>query len=306
LQIGGLAPGTYALDLQFEPDEYPVRLSQSQPVAVTVNALFDSVSLPTITGDATVGKTLTAEGVWYPTPDTIRYQWHRNGVPINGATTKSYRLVEADGGSSITVEATGEKSGYASSSRTSATKAVVAMRLTATPTPTISGTGAVGKTLIAVGGAWGPSPVTLEYRWYRNGVLIAEATASTYKLTVADAGKAITVRVTGNKTGYTTVAKTSAAKAVAKQLTATPTPTISGTGVVGKTLTAVAGTWGPSPVTLKYRWYRNGAAISDATAGTYKLTVADAGKAITVRVTGNKTGYTTIAQTSAAKTVQSG
>jgi D-alanyl-D-alanine carboxypeptidase len=42
-------------------------------------------------------------------------------------------------------------------------------------------------------------------------VAIAEATASTYRPVAAQAGKALTVTVTGSKTGYTTAAKTSLA-----------------------------------------------------------------------------------------------
>ena len=89
-------------------------------------------------------------------------------------------------------------------------------------------------------------------------------------------GKRITVTVTGTKTGYLTVARTSAATAAvaAGSLTTTPTPTITGTAKVGYTLTAHAGTWGPSPVTLHYQWKADGAAISGATAGSYKVAPA--------------------------------
>jgi uncharacterized protein YdbL (DUF1318 family) len=111
------------------------------------------------------------------------------------------------------------------------------------------------------------------------------------------------VTVTGTKTGYTSVAKSSAATVavVAGTLTA-PTPTITGTKAVGSTLTAVPGTWGPAPVTLAYQWYRSGVAISGATASTFALTTLDRGKTMTVRVTGTKTGYTSVAKTSAATT----
>ena len=45
-----------------------------------------------------------------------------------------------------------------------------------------------------------------------------------------------------------------------------PVPTITGTRKVGSNLSAVPGAWGPAPVTLAYRWYRSGTAISGATA----------------------------------------
>jgi hypothetical protein len=112
------------------------------------------------------------------------------------------------------------------------------------------------------------------------------------------------VSVTGSKTGYVSATKTSAAVTVAKlNLTAAATPTITGKGAVGQTLTASAGSWKPSPVTLSYQWKRNGVAIPKATATTYKLVSGDAGKKITVSVTGAKGGYVNQTKTSAAKSV---
>ncbi|MBB2891712.1 hypothetical protein [Flexivirga oryzae] len=174
--------------------------------------------------------------------------------------------------------------------------------LTATPTPKISGTAKVGSTLKAVPGAWKPSPVTLSYQWLRNGTAIKGATGASRKVSLADAGKKITVRVTGRKTGYATVSKASAARAIPLlKLTATPTPKISGTAKVGSTLKAVPGAWKPSPVTLSYQWLHSGTAIKGATGASHKVTAADAGKKITVRVTGRKTGYATVSKTSAAR-----
>lgn len=85
-----------------------------------------------------------------------------------------------------------------------------------------------------------------------------------------------------------------------------PTPTISGTAKVGQKLTAVTGTWGPAPVSLRYQWLRDGSAIAGATKSTYTLTAADGGDRVSVRVTGTKTGYTTASRTSASKVVAPG
>ena len=54
--------------------------------------------------------------------------------------------------------------------------------------------------------------------------------------------------------------------------------------------------------TYSYRWYRNGAAISGATAKSYILRSADRGTAIKVKVTGRKSGYTTASRVSASTT----
>lgn len=172
---------------------------------------------------------------------------------------------------------------------------------TATPVPTVSGTVRVGSSLKAVPGAWAPAPVILSYQWKRNEIAISGATKSAYVLMATDRGKRITVTVTGSKTGFTTASKTSVSTAAVAAGIITPaTPKISGTAKKGKTLKAAPGTWKPSGVTLKYQWKRNGAVISGATKSTYKLVTKDKKKRITMTVTGSKTGYTTVARTSAA------
>jgi hypothetical protein len=172
--------------------------------------------------------------------------------------------------------------------------------LTATPTPTISGTARVGSPLTANPGTWTPIPVTLTYQWFRSGTPIKGATSRTYWLTSADLGAAITVTVTGSKTGYTSVSKASTATRVAPGLLSAARPTIAGATKVGKRLTAVTGSWRPSPVRLAYQWFRGGKAIKGATGAQYKLRAADRHKTITVRVTGSKKGYTTVAMVSKA------
>jgi hypothetical protein len=69
----------------------------------------------------------------------------------------------------------------------------------------------------------------------------------------------------------------------------TVAPTISGTQIVGSTLTTTDGTWDNTP-TFTYQWIRNGVNIVSATANTYVLTVQDLGSAITCRVTGTANG----------------
>lgn len=180
--------------------------------------------------------------------------------------------------------------------------AVKALPVVAGVTPTIAGTAKVGSALTASAGAWTPAPITLTYQWLRAGVAITGATASRYTLVAADAGKRISVTVTGTRSGYTKLTKASAQTAavapLVRTLTAAPVPALAGTAVIGGTLTARAGTWSPSPVTLKYAWKRNGVTIAGVSGSAYKLTALDVGKRITVVVTGSKSGYTTVAKTS--------
>jgi bacillolysin len=166
---------------------------------------------PTVTGTAQVGQTLTANpGTWAPSGVNFAYQWRRDGVDIGGATFSSYTPTPDDLGKQISVRVAGSKPGYTNASPTSgATSAVVPGDLTG-GTPTISGTTRVGKTLTGNAGAWGPAPVGLSLQWLRNGAAIAGATRSTYKLKNADKGKRISLQVTGTRSGYTTLSKTSA------------------------------------------------------------------------------------------------
>lgn len=73
--------------------------------------------------------------------------------------------------------------------------------------------------------------------------------------------------------------------------TASPTPEITGSAVVGQVLTANTGAWAPKPASLTLRWYRNGDAIKGATKATYTLTKADYKKRITLKVTASGTGF---------------
>ncbi len=62
--------------------------------------------------------------------------------------------------------------------------------------PSVSGRYKVKKRLTAKPGLWNPAPVTVSYRWLRNGFLIKGATHRTYKLTKSDKGKRVSVEVT--------------------------------------------------------------------------------------------------------------
>ena len=170
--------------------------------------------------------------------------------------------------------------------------------ITSAEAPTISGTPEIGATLTVVTSGWSPAPVDLSYQWKRNGTSIAGATAAAYLLAEADVAQAITVTVTGAKSGYSDLALTSVAVTAARTLTATPTPTIAGQAQVGSVLTALPGTWGPAPVTLSYQWKRDGAPIAGATSATYAVVLADAAAAITVTVTGVKSTYASVSTTS--------
>ncbi|WP_299087379.1 S-layer homology domain-containing protein [uncultured Microbacterium sp.] len=80
--------------------------------------------------------------------------------------------------------------------------------------PNITGIITVRQVVSASAGSWTPSPTTLTYQWLRDGQPIAGATSPQYTIGIADAGREITVRVSGERPGYLRLARQSAAFAV--------------------------------------------------------------------------------------------
>ena len=263
---------------------------------------------PTISGTARVGETLTADTTGISDGDglgnaTFAYQWLADAAEINGATASTYTLVAADAGKAIKVRVSfTDDAGNDEELTSAATGAVAAAppptNTPATGAPTITGTAQVGETLTA--GATGISDsdglgnATFAYQWLADAAEINGATASTYTLVAADAGKAIKVRVSftddaGNDEELTSAATGAVAAAPPPPNTpATGAPTITGTAQVGETLTTgatgISDSDGLGNATFAYQWLADAAEINGATASTYTLVAADAGKAIKVRV----------------------
>ena len=318
--IGGLAPATYTVTLTapgyFTANPQDVSLAEGQNSTVSFKLgpdAFTATPAPKISGTPAVGDKLTAAAPgWNPAPSSLGYQWYANGKAISGATASTYTLTAAQDGSAITVTATGgltapEGSSGApvthTSSRSAATAAVKLGSLTA-PTPTITGSVKVGSGLTARPGAW-TSGTSLHDQWYANGKAITGATHTTLGLSAAYYGKVIAVRVTGSKSGYATVARTSRATGkVGRGTLSGSVPTITasstagGSPLVGASLRANPGHW-TGGTALHYQWYANSSAISGATQSTYKIPANLLGRAISVRVTGTKTDYSTLASSSA-------
>jgi hypothetical protein len=178
-----------------------------------------------------------------------------------------------------------------------------------TTAPSVSGTTAVGETLTASSGNWGPADgATVAYQWAEDGTPISGATSPALALTPSDIGDEFTVAVTVSRVNFTTATFTSAAtKAVTPGvLTSTKTPSVSGTARVGSTVTASPGSWTPSGTTYAYQWLANGAKIAGATSQSLLIPGSVADDKLSVKVTASKTGYANAAATSAADTVALG
>jgi len=254
-----------------------------------ISAIAVTPGTVTLVGSPVVGQTLAVnEGTWSPSGTTFGYRWYRDGEQV--ATTPAYQLTAADLGAtmSVVVHGTAEDYAWVEATATAATK-VVKGTIATTPV-LVTGTAQVGRTLHGSADGWTPEPAQA-FAWLRDGNVVTGATGTSYQLTAADLGAAITFRVTGTLAGYTDAVVTSPATATVAEGTITPgTPTLSGTAQVGETLTVNAGTWTPTP-SLAYQWYRSGTAIPGATTASYTAVADDLSATLKVVVTGTLPGY---------------
>ncbi len=165
-----------------------------------------TVGTPKVSGTAAVGSTLKAKTGTWTKGTKFSYQWYADGKVIKKATKSSFTLTKSQKGKKITVKVTGTNPTYATGVKTSKATAKVAT----VATPKISGTAKVGKKLTAKPGTW-TKGTKFSYKWYANGKVIKKATKSTFTVSTSQKGKKITVKVTGKKSGFATVSKTSKA-----------------------------------------------------------------------------------------------
>ena len=172
--------------------------------------------------------------------------------------------------------------------------------------PSIEGAAIVGKTLTANKGTWSGAGITYKYQWLRckpeggddsssaTCVDISGATEHDYVVVSSDTGKRLRVRVTASTKGGNSVA-TSAATSVVSTVDGIPAssspPTISGSALVGSTLSGTTGSWvGDTPITYSYAWLKCDNAgnacsqISGATSSQYVVAKNLAGKTVRLRV----------------------
>ncbi len=253
--------------------------------------------LPLIIGSPNIGSTLTADAGTWTDGTELSYQWSAGGTPITDATDSQYVLRSSDLGQTIMVAVTGTLLGYEDKTITSVPTEAVGDDIFTAGTPFITGTAKVDSVLTANPGAWMPGTV-FTYQWRVAGTPVAGATGWGFAVRPADAGKTVTVAVTGSLAGYSDITVTSAPTAtVAKGTFTGPIPAIAGTPKVGLTLTAKPGTWS-SGTALTYQWYASGVAVRGATKTTFIPSSVHAGKTISVKVTASRAGYTTILRVS--------
>ena len=183
---------------------------------------------------------------------------------------------------------------------------------TQTSSPTLQGQAVqpfVGDKLSVSNGTWTGSPTKYTYQWDRcdptgdrqNCVPIAGATSQSYTVASADINHTLHANVFATNADGAGKADTKGSGVVADRTSpkSTSRPTISGTPLVGGTLTAVNGDW-TGASTFSYQWQQcdqsgnNCVEIAGATGKAYGVRSTDAGHELGVLVkASNRFGSTT-------------
>ncbi|HNP37028.1 MAG TPA: FG-GAP-like repeat-containing protein, partial [Woeseiaceae bacterium] len=258
----------------------------------------------TISGTTEVGYQLTGNYSYSDVNGDAQgastFRWLRNGAPIAGATLSTYTLVAADQGTSIVFEVTPVALTGASPGAPVQSQGVGPIKAANTPPVasgvTIAGTLEVGFTLTgsyAYNDADGDAQGNSLFRWLRNDVPITGATTTQYVLAQADINTRIRFEVTpvavsGLSPGVAVQSAPSEPIRPANTAPVASGVTITGSGVIGATLTGnyvYSDADGDVEGASQYRWLRNNAAIAGATTRNYAVVAPDVGANLQFEVT---------------------
>jgi Domain of unknown function (DUF4347)/RTX calcium-binding nonapeptide repeat (4 copies) len=280
-------------------------VSSTQATSAVSNLNDAPTGLVTIDGTALQGATLTANTSSLADADglgTLSYQWYADGLAISTGTSSSYTLTQAEVGKLVTVNVSYTDLNDGAAGPGTAESVTSSARFVGNTNDAPIGNVSVavnhghttasleeGDTLLATNTLSDLDGIgQISYQWYANGQVIFGATGDSLTLTPAMVGRQITV-----KASYVDVY--GHLESVVSQATGTVLSinnphtgsiTISGSADQNQILTAVSTLSdldGMGP--LAYQWSADGTDIQGASRSTYRLTQAEVGKAVAVRVT---------------------
>ena len=281
-----------------------------------------ATGLPTISGTAQVGETLTVDTSGIDDADgignaTFSYQWIAGTTDISGATGSSYAPLVADLDKTIKVRVSfmdGASNVETLTSEATATVIAAVAPLTARfqeAPDEHDGTGAFTFRIAF------SEPISISYKTLRDDSLELTNGSATkarrvngqsdlWEITVepdSDAAVTVVLPITGDCSAQGAVCSRAGGNELrplsnrseltvpgpaAANSPATGAPSISGTAQVGETLTVdtsgIDDADGMSGAVFSYQWLADGVDIAGATSDTYTLVEADVGKAVKVRV----------------------
>jgi hypothetical protein len=147
------------------------------------------------------------------------------------------------------------------------------------------GNGRIGSVLACAAAVKGADSIS--YSWYRNGKIIPHVGAGSYRLAAADRLTLISCRVLASNRGGGTASTSRVAFVGLLTMRLLSAPAAYGRHVVGAVVFTNAGQWSPvpDPTSYRYVWQRDGQAIRGAVRQKYKVTQADIGHKLSVKVT---------------------
>ena len=236
--------------------------SDKARLTVTTTAVAPSFTTQPLATTVTAGQTATFS-VQATGTALLRYQWKKNGTPIDGATNSSFTTPAtslADSGTVYSVEASNDL-GTATSNMAILTVTTMAPAITTQPKAL---TVAAGQTATFSVQATGSA--TFSYQWKKNGTAIGGETSSSYTTpatSLADSGTVYSVEVR-NEQGTVSSEDATLTVTVAPAITTQPAAL---TVAAGQTASfSVQATGSPAPT---YQWMKNGADIPGATSNPY-------------------------------------
>lgn len=230
---------------------------------------FIVIAYPSIIGSPEVGSILTAKPpALSPTPTSRSYQWMRDGVIDTSIRGSRYTITESDAGQRISVRVTSSRLGYRTFVSVSASLLVPARP--STPAE--------------------EEPVAIEVGSDTEG-----ADTPTPEPTPEPTQDVPTPSPEPEESPVVTPEPEPTPTTPALQeFNITTNPRISGTPQVGTALFAIPPRFSPSTsAVFRWQWFRNGVAISGATATKYVVTRFDVGARLSARVTLIRAGYET-------------